>query len=81
MTIEAAEVDITLRDGRVLRKLVEQARGGERHPLSDADLEAKLRDLAAFGKSGCDTAALIDAVWSLESHSDVGRVMALAVAT
>jgi 2-methylcitrate dehydratase PrpD len=81
MTIEAAEVSITLRDGRVLGKLVEQARGGERHPLSDADLEAKLHDLAAFGKSGCDTAALIDAVWSLESHSDVGRVMALAVAT
>ena len=78
MTIEAAEVVITLRDGRVLRQFVEQARGGEKRPLTDADLEAKLRDLAAFGRSGCDTAALIDAVWSLDSNSDAGRLMALA---
>ena len=81
MTIEAAEVTITLRDGRVLSQSVEQARGGEKRPLSDADLEAKLRDLAAFGRSGCDTAALIDAVWSLDSNSDAGQVMRLAAAT
>lgn len=79
MTIEAAEVIIALRDGKVLRKLVEQAHGGEKDPLSDAELEAKLRDLAAFGKSGCDTAALIDAVWSLDRNTHAGSVMALAV--
>lgn len=80
MTIEAAEVSITLRNGRVLSKFVEQARGGERQPLTDADLEAKLRDLAAFGQTGCDTAALIDAVWSLDSSTDAGRLMTLAAA-
>lgn len=81
MTIEAAEVIITLRDGRSLKAFVEQARGGERRPLTDADLEAKLRDLAAFGQSGCDMTALIDAVWSLDSSNDAGQVMRLATAT
>jgi 2-methylcitrate dehydratase PrpD len=81
MTIEAAEVIITLHEGRVLKTFVEQARGGEKQPLTDADLEAKLRDLAAFGKSGCDAAALIDAVWSLDSSRDAGQVMRLAAAT
>ncbi|MEQ1580285.1 MAG: MmgE/PrpD family protein [Steroidobacteraceae bacterium] len=79
MTIEAAEVIITLRDGRVLSRFVAQARGGEKQPLTDTDLEAKLRDLAAFGKSGCDTSALIDAVWSLETNADAGSIMSLAV--
>ena len=81
MTIEAAEVLITLHNGQVLRQLVEQARGGEKHPLSDADLEAKLRDLTAFGRSGCDPAALIEAVWSLDASPDAGRIMSLAVAS
>lgn len=80
MTIEAAEVLITLHTGQDLNRFVEQARGGEQYPLSDADLEAKLRDLAAFGKSGCDPGLLIDAVWSLETSTDAGRLMALAVA-
>ena len=80
MSIHAAEVFITLSDGRVLNKRVEHARDGELHPMSDAELESKLQELAAFGGSGCDPQPLIDAVWSMESNPDAGRIMELAVA-
>lgn len=79
MTIEEAEVIVRLAGGDVMTWHVLQAHGGEQDPLSDAELEAKLHDLAAFGKSGCDTAALIDAVWSLDTSRDAGSVMALVV--
>jgi 2-methylcitrate dehydratase PrpD len=80
MTIEAAEVILRDHDGREHRQFVEQARGGEQHPLSDSDLEAKLRDLVAFGRSGCDASAVIDGVWTLDSNPDAGRLLALVAA-
>jgi 2-methylcitrate dehydratase PrpD len=78
MSIEAAEIIITFVDGRTVAKRVEQARGGTLHPLSDADLETKLRELAKFGGSGCQPQPLIDAIWSLDSRPDAGQLMALA---
>ena len=78
MSIEAAEVVIAFSGGRTLTKRVEQARGGELHPLTDTDLEYKLRELAEFGGSGCQTQPLIDAIWSLDSNPDAGRLMTLA---
>jgi 2-methylcitrate dehydratase PrpD len=80
MTIQAAEVIITLTDGLVLTKRVEDALGGEKRPLTDAELEDKLRDLVAFGGSGIAPQPLIDAVWSMDSNPDAGRIVALAVA-
>jgi len=48
--------------------------------LSDADLEHKLRELCAWGGSGCAAQPLIDAVWSLDSCTDAGAIMPLAAA-
>jgi hypothetical protein len=47
-------------------------------PLSDADLEQKLKDLIDYGGSKCKARPLIDAIWSLESANDAGEVMRLA---
>ncbi len=79
MTIQAAEVVIELNGGSVLSRRIENARGGEARPLSDADLEEKLRDLAIFGGSGCDPQPLIDAVWALDTNTNAGQIMTLAV--
>lgn len=44
---EQARVRITLANGNSLEMFVEHARGCLQRPLSDADLEAKFRNLAA----------------------------------
>jgi 2-methylcitrate dehydratase PrpD len=76
--VEAVEVRITLDDGRTLAHRVSAARGSTANPLSDADLERKLRELCAYGGTGCDPQAIIDAVWTLDTCTDAGSVMAHA---
>ena len=80
MTIQAADVYITLINGQVLSKRVEHARGSEQLPLTDSELEDKLKDLTAFGGSGISPQPLIEAIWNLDSSPEAGRVMALASA-
>jgi 2-methylcitrate dehydratase PrpD len=78
MSVLAGEVSIKLEDGLTLTKLVENARGGEQRPLTDAELEAKFKDLVVFGGSGIDPKPLIDEIWKLDSISEAGSVVALA---
>jgi hypothetical protein len=47
-------------------------------PLTDADLENKLRELCLWGATGCKAQPLIDALWSLEDGNDAGSLMLLA---
>ena len=54
------------------------ARGSLANPLTDAELEAKLRTLCEYGQSGVDANRLIAAVWVLEHSLDAGEIMALA---
>jgi 2-methylcitrate dehydratase PrpD len=77
--VEAARVTITLADGRALQSFVEAGRGTPKRPMSDADIETKVRELARYGRSGIDPSPLIDAVWSLDRNTDAGAVMRLAV--
>ncbi|MGP6112233.1 MmgE/PrpD family protein [Pseudomonas aeruginosa] len=78
--VEAAQVRLRLDCGRVLSQRVEVARGSLGAPLSDADLEKKLRELAAYGGSGCTVQPLLDMLWGLDGVEDAGRLMALAAA-
>jgi len=78
--IEAAIVTVTTADGRSLTAHVTQARGSLERPLSDADIEAKARDLAGLGGAGVDIAPLADAVWSMDTSDDAGRIVKLAAA-
>jgi len=75
--VEAAEVTVHTADGRSLTERVTQARGGLERPLSDTELEAKLRTLAADATPWCDAARLIDAVWTLDRTAAVDPLMAL----
>jgi 2-methylcitrate dehydratase PrpD len=75
----AAAVDITTADGMMHRLSQSAARGSDGNPMSDADLEGKLRTTAAGWDARHDIAPLIDAVWALDKSSDVSRLASLAV--
>lgn len=66
LPIEAAKVSIHTADGRSLSHGIKNT-----EPMSDAQLEAKARELAAFGAPGCDINALITAVWEIEDAEKV----------
>lgn len=76
--VDAAKVTLRMRAGRALVKHIEHARGSAARPLPDADLEAKLEALLAFGGLRRDARPLIDAIWALDAAQDAGAVMALA---
>jgi hypothetical protein len=75
-TVPAA-VEIATADGHTFHREQQAARGSDANPLSDSDLEAKLR-LAA---SGCDPRydadPLIDAIWTIEKITDVSRLASM----
>jgi hypothetical protein len=79
MAVGAADVVVEMTDGRTVETHVAHARGSLEQPLGDAELETKLRDLAADGAPWCDTARLIDQVWMLDRMEDVAPIMRLAV--
>jgi 2-methylcitrate dehydratase PrpD len=69
---------VALLGKKTLVKTIEHARGSAARPLTDADLEAKLVELASFGGLRRDVRPLIEAVWGLDRAQDAGAVMALA---
>lgn len=76
--VESARVTVHMRARRALAWFVDQARGSSVRPLTDSDLEAKLKDLAQYGASGCNPEPLIQAIWSLDRTDDAGSLMRLA---
>ncbi len=78
--VEAAQVRIFLQSGQTRCRQVSVCRGSLAAPLSDLDLERKLRELADYGRSGCVVQPLIDALWSLDQAADASVVMQLAAA-
>ena len=76
--VEAAEVTVSARDGTVSKAHVAQARGSVGRPLSDAEIEAKLRALAAPHIAGPRIDRLVDAVWSLDRLDDAAVPIRLA---
>jgi 2-methylcitrate dehydratase PrpD len=75
----AAAVEITSADGTLHRLAQSAARGSDVNPMSDADLEQKLRTVAASWNLKADVGPLIGAVWSLDKSDDVSRLASLAV--
>ena len=75
----AAAVEITTADGRIHHRSQSASRGSDANPMSDAELEDKLRSAAAGWEPQHDVAPLIDAVWALDSSADVSALASLAV--
>jgi 2-methylcitrate dehydratase PrpD len=78
IAVEAARVTVSLHEDATLARFVENGRGTPERPLTDAEIETKVRDLAGYGCRLLDPARLIDAVWELEKVENAGSVMALA---
>ncbi len=76
----AAAVEIIDAAGTVHRLAQSAARGSDVNPMSDHDLEQKLRTAAVGWKPGHDVTPLIDAIWSLEASPDISGLASLAVA-
>jgi 2-methylcitrate dehydratase PrpD len=76
MPVGAARVRIGCKDGRKLLAEVIEARGSLARPLSDADIETKLRDCARDGSPEYDSESVIEAVWTLDREADLGKLVA-----
>ena len=75
----AAAVEITTADGKTHKLLQSAARGSDVNPMSDAELEQKLRTSAAGWDPGYDASPLISAIWALDQSADVSGLASLAV--
>lgn len=76
--IEAAQVTATMSDGAQIRVRIDQARGSQARPLTDAEIEEKVRNLVAYGCPGYNPDPLIEAVWSLDRAKDASACLQLA---
>jgi 2-methylcitrate dehydratase PrpD len=73
----AAAVEITASDGKIFKLEQKAARGSEANPLSDRDLEDKLRAAASLWNPRYDVEPLIDAIWNVEASADVSKLVSL----
>jgi 2-methylcitrate dehydratase len=68
-----------MRSGETHVAEIRYPRGHENSPMSDAEIEAKFRDLCGgvLGAKGCDRA--LQALWQLERMEDAAAITALLV--
>jgi 2-methylcitrate dehydratase PrpD len=75
----AAAVAITTADGKTHKLSQQAARGSDANPMSDRDLEDKLRDAALSWNPRHDVTPLIDAIWQVDKSTDVSQLAAMTV--
>ena len=63
--------------GDVVGEEVAYARGSQELPMSDAEIETKVRNLADWGAKDCDVDHLIEAIWNLDEAADVSTLIDL----
>jgi 2-methylcitrate dehydratase PrpD len=73
----AATVSVRTRSGDTFEATIEQARGSIEKPLSDAELEVKVYDLASERLPEADIAQLLDRLWQLDDMETTHPLMAL----
>src|SRR5690606_4896938 len=71
---DGVKVDVTLKDGRVLSKALEESLGNLKRPLSDAQLEDKFRDQATM-LSSTQVDELIRMCWNIDQVDDVRQLV------
>jgi 2-methylcitrate dehydratase PrpD len=76
---DQVHVAVKLKNGKVLEKRVEHAVGSLNRPMSDSDLEAKFRGLAAGILSQAETDKLIRLCWDVGELDDAGTVARASV--
>jgi 2-methylcitrate dehydratase PrpD len=79
-SVDSAKVVVRFHDQVSEQEHIRVARGAIDRPLTDSELETKLRELCAYGGSGCDADRLIAAIWDIEDAKDAGLLVKLAAA-
>ncbi len=74
----AETVAVRTRYGRTMESTVLHARGSVQHPLSDQEIEAKVRDLARNGGMRGSVDKLIAAAWRLDELETMDALLAAA---
>jgi 2-methylcitrate dehydratase PrpD len=75
----SATVEITTADGKVHKVSQPAARGSEGNPMSDQDLEAKLRMAAKNAIPTKDVTPLIEAIWQFDRSEDISGLAPMTV--
>lgn len=79
--VESAIVTVHLVDGTEHSQSVRHARGTPGRPMSEQELDTKVRELAAYGAPFVDAAGLIAAVRGIQEEADPIRLIRLTVPT
>jgi 2-methylcitrate dehydratase PrpD len=77
LAVGAARVSVETIGGKLLSSQVMHARGSLELPMTDAEIEQKVRALASIGGPGCDIDRVIEAIWRLDRADDVRILMRL----
>ena len=77
MPVGAATVVVRTTDGRTISSNVAHAKGSVELPLTDREIEAKVRDLSRQSMAGCDSEAIIAKVWQIDTAPDLHDLMSL----
>ena len=78
LPVGAAVLELGLVDGSTLSRRVDQARGDSDRPMTDAEIEEKLRNLAAWGAPDVAVDLLIRALWNLPESEETASLARLA---
>jgi 2-methylcitrate dehydratase PrpD len=79
ITEDQSHIEVELADGRKLVKFVEESIGNLRKPLTDKQLEDKLRDQASFVLPAAQIEKLIGLCWKIDTLDDVGVLVQATV--
>ena len=77
--VEAAIVTLDLDDGTRLAEHVRHGRGTPGRPMSEDELDAKVRELIAAGAPEIDAPGLIAAIRAIPGEADAARIVRLTV--
>ncbi len=77
LSVSTANIQIQLADGRILDETVSKPLGGIDNPLSDKEIENKLKSLLELSKLKLNSVTLIDAIWNIEKIKDIQGLLKL----
>jgi len=77
--VESAQVTLRLDDRSSFTEHVRHGRGTPGRPMSETELDAKVRDLAAFGAPEIEAPSLIAALRAIETAPDVAAILRMTV--
>jgi 2-methylcitrate dehydratase PrpD len=77
--VEAAIVELHLADGTTVSEHVPHGRGTPGRPMSDDELDTKVRELIAFGAPFVEPARLIGSIRAIEHEGDVSHILRMTM--